>query len=129
MFFAYGQERMIDEGRFMAKQASRSGALIHFHQYNALPHIFATFMNIPQTIHLLTGWANFCRACVEEPEAIGSSKYYIHKPLAASPHFETTIRDVGDGTGYTDLEYDEVLKLMNTNKKKYKIIGDPKSSL
>ncbi|KAF5877910.1 putative lipase esterase protein [Botrytis fragariae] len=127
MFFAYGQERMLDEGRFMAKQAFKAGASVQLHQYNALPHIFAFIAQIPQTAHLFTQWAQFCRMCVEEPQKIDSSRYYIHEPVAGPPGFKTIPRDVGDGKEFTDLEYEEVLKLMDGNKKKMKVWNGPKT--
>ncbi|KAJ8070670.1 hypothetical protein OCU04_001041 [Sclerotinia nivalis] len=126
IFFAYGQERMLDEGRFMAKQAFKAGALVQFHQYNALPHIFAFFAEIPQTAHLFTQWAKFCRACVEEPQAISSSRYCVYEPVADPPGFKTILRDIGDGMGFTDLEYGEVLKLTDGKKKKMKAWNGPK---
>lgn len=129
LFFAYGQERLIDEGKFMAKQASRAGAKVQFHQYNALPHIFAYFCDIPQTTHLFSSWANFCRTCVENPKAIESNQYYIYEPVGAAPFFKATARDIGDGLGFTDLEYDRVLALMDAKKKTFKIWTGSRPSL
>ncbi|KAF7906835.1 hypothetical protein EAF00_001113 [Botryotinia globosa] len=131
MFFAYGQERMLDEGRFMAKQAFKAGASVQLHQYNALPHIFAFIAQIPQTAHPFTQWAQLCRMCVEEPQNIDSSRYYVHESVAGPPGFKTVLRDIGDGREFTDLEYEEVLKFMDENKKKMKVWNGPrtKSSL
>ncbi|KAM0189880.1 hypothetical protein ACHAPC_002982 [Botrytis cinerea] len=127
MFFAYGQERMLDEGRFMAKQAFKAGASIQFHQYNALPHIFAFIAQIPQSAHLFTQWAQFCRKCVEEPHKIDSSRYYVHEPVMGPPGFKTILRDISDEKQFTDLEYEEVLKLMDGNKTKMKVWNGPKT--
>ncbi|TGO49411.1 hypothetical protein BOTNAR_0432g00020 [Botryotinia narcissicola] len=127
LFFAYGQERMIDEGRFMSKQAFKAGASVQFHQYNALPHIFAFIAQLPQTAHLFTQWAQFCRMCVEEPQNVDSSRYYVHKPVAGTPGFKTILRDIGDGKEFTDLEYEEVLKLMDGNKTNMKVWNGPKT--
>ncbi|KAF7920234.1 uncharacterized protein EAE97_011575 [Botrytis byssoidea] len=121
LFFAYGQERMVEEGRFTAKQAFKAGASVKFHQYNALTHIFVFIVQLAQTAHLFTQWAQFCRMCVEEPQNVDSSRYYIQKPVAGTPGFKIILRDIGDGKEFTDLEYEEVLKLMDENEMNMKV--------
>jgi len=128
LFFAYGQERMLDEGSFMAKQAFRAGTSVQFHQYNALPHIFAFFAEIPQATHLFTQWAKFCRECVEDPKAITSSRYYVYEPITDSPGFKAVPRDIGDGSGFTNLEYGQVLKMIDERKKRMQDWNGPKRS-
>ncbi|PQE20483.1 hypothetical protein CJF30_00001806 [Rutstroemia sp. NJR-2017a BBW] len=120
LFFAYGQECMLDEGAFMAKQAFRAGASVQFHQYNALAHIFAFFAQIPQAAHLFTQWAKFCQDCVEDPKAVVSSEYSVYEPMTASQGFKSVPRDIGDGSGFTNLAYGEVLKMMDEKKRKMK---------
>ncbi|KAF4636422.1 hypothetical protein G7Y89_g1668 [Cudoniella acicularis] len=51
--------------------------------YNALPHIFAfLFPSLPQSVHMLSQWAEFCRVCVEEPEKLArnNNRYKIYEP-------------------------------------------------
>jgi len=115
LFFAYGQERLLDSGKFTAKQASNTGVSVHFHQYNALPHIFPLlFPHLPQSKHMLTQWANFCRLCVEDTAAVNSSKYCIYEPT--SSYFKTLSYDIVNRNSFSDLKYTEVMKLIDEAK-------------
>ncbi|KAF7922668.1 hypothetical protein EAE99_007245 [Botrytis elliptica] len=120
LFLAYGQEKMLEEGQFMAKQAFRAGATVHLHQYNALPHIFASFAKIPQTDHLFAQWAKFIRACVEDRQTISKSQYIIYEPIDEAPGFKPIPREIGDGSGLSKFEYNEVVKRMEAKKNKMK---------
>jgi hypothetical protein len=128
LFFAYGQECMLDEGSFMAKQAFRAGASVQFHQYNALPHIFAFFAQIPQAAHLFAQWAKFCRDCVETPKAMVSSRYKVYEPITDSPGFKAVPHDIGDGSGFNNLAYGQVLEMIDEKKKEMKVWNGPKRS-
>jgi hypothetical protein len=119
---------MLDEGSFMAKQAFRAGASVQFHQYNALPHIFAFFAEIPQAAHLFTQWAKFCQDCVENPKALTASHYIVYEPITDPPGFKAVPRDIGDGSGFTDLEYGQVLEMIGGRRKKMKNWNGPKRS-
>jgi hypothetical protein len=119
---------MLDEGSFMAKQAFRAGASVQFHQYNALPHIFAFFAQIPQAAHLFAQWAKFCRDCVETPKAMVSSRYKVYEPITDSPGFKAVPHDIGDGSGFNNLAYGQVLEMIDEKKKEMKVWNGPKRS-
>ena len=64
---------MADEGKFIAQRAAQSAVPVVWEQYGAMPHCFAQlppFNRFPQTQKVFAKWADFCRACVEDPRAI-----------------------------------------------------------
>lgn len=114
----------------MAKQATAAGAAVLFHQYNGLPHTFGNiFPELAQSRHLFGEWGAFCRICVEEPELFASSKYYIHEPVLDDFKFKTVMLEVGDGKGFTDMGYEEVLRLIEAKKRTLKVWGGPKRKM
>lgn len=71
MFFAYGQEKLTDEGIFMAKRAMAAGTVVQFSQYDALPHIFPLlFPKLEQSRHVMEAWGEFSRLVVESPGSL-----------------------------------------------------------
>ena len=64
---------MADEGKFIAQRASQRAVPVVWEQYGAMPHIFALqppLNRLPQSQTIFRKWADFCRACVEQPKAI-----------------------------------------------------------
>ena len=88
-FFAYGQERLLDDRRFVAHRAAADGATVNLHQYNGLPHICALlFPTLAQSRHMVSQWAEFCRVCVEEPDKLllvdsraNKNRYVVYEPV------------------------------------------------
>ena len=60
---------MADEGKFMAQHA----VPVVWEQYGAMPPCFGLLPplnTLPQAQKAFGKWADFCRACVEQPKAI-----------------------------------------------------------
>jgi acetyl esterase/lipase len=68
MFFAYGEEYLGQEGRFVAQRAAEDGVMVEFHHYRRLFHVFPLmYPKLPQSKHCLEEMARFCSACVHTP--------------------------------------------------------------
>lgn len=64
---------MVDEGKFIAQRAAQRGVSVVWEQYGAVPHRFAVqplLNRLPHSQKVFEKWADFCRACVEQPKAI-----------------------------------------------------------
>ena len=62
MWFAYGQEQILDAGRVIAQTAFHQGVSIAFQEYEAMPHAFPLWhRNSPQTRKFWIDWATACR--------------------------------------------------------------------
>jgi len=71
MFFAYGEEYLGNEGRFVAKKAVEEGVIVEFHHYQRLSHVFPLmYPKLPQSEHCLKSVAGFCSACVNNPHSL-----------------------------------------------------------
>lgn len=114
MWFAYGEEQLVDDGRMIAGQVLDCGGTVQFAEYEGLPHIFAfLFPAIPQSAHLIGSWADFCLQCAQNPNKIES----------ISIRYEATDRNlVGKKIErLTDLDEETVRSLMQEKKKQYKV--------
>jgi hypothetical protein len=73
MFFTCGQEKLTDEAYYLAQKAAEAGTVVHFSQYDALPHNFAHFFpKLPQSKHVLRQLGLFCHDVVKSHEGLGS---------------------------------------------------------
>ena len=121
MFFAYGEERLLDAGRRVAKLASEGGAVVHFHQYDQLPHVFGLlFPKIPQSQHVLAEWAKFCHTCVHEPKSLGS-KNVRYKVTGEG------FREVDNGA-FSALPYETAMELMRKEQAQRRGWNGPKQA-
>ena len=65
MWFACGQEQMIDESSLIAQEAARQGVSVQWTEYVEMPHLFAfRFPGFPQSSHVFKSWTDFIKACV-----------------------------------------------------------------
>ncbi|PVH91938.1 alpha/beta-hydrolase [Periconia macrospinosa] len=65
MWFACGQEQMVDDSSFIAQEAARQGVSVQWTEYAGMPHLFAfRFPMFPQSMHVFKSWADFIRVCV-----------------------------------------------------------------
>ena len=73
LWLCFGEEMMADEGKFIAQRTAQSAVPVVWEQYGAMPHCFAQLpplSRFPQSQKVFAKWADFCRACVENPKAI-----------------------------------------------------------
>lgn len=63
MFFASGQEMIVDAVKVIAQTAFNQGTTVVFQEYEAMPHIFMwTCAGSPQSEKCWKDWADFCKA-------------------------------------------------------------------
>ena len=99
---------MADEGKFIAQRAAQSAVPVVWEQYGAMPHCFAQLpplYRLPQSQKVFAKWADFCRACVENPKAIETKGTFI----LADDMQERSV-DVKD---LLDLPFEEVRRRMD----------------
>jgi hypothetical protein len=71
MYFASGEEKLIDECYFIATRARKAGTVVQFSQYDRLPHIFPLlFPRLEQSKHVFQEWAKFIVRCVLEKDKL-----------------------------------------------------------
>ncbi len=100
---------MADEGKFIAQRAAQCAVPVIWEQYGAMPHCFVLLpplSRLPQAQNLFAKWADFCRACVEQPKAIKSRGTFT----SADDMQESSV----DVEHQLDLSFDEVKQRMNT---------------
>lgn len=64
---------MADEGKFIAQRAAQRGVPVVWEQYGAMPHCFVLLPPLNRLLQaqkVFEKWADFCKACVEQPSAI-----------------------------------------------------------
>lgn len=99
---------MVDEGKFIAQRAAQCGVPVVWEQYGAMPHIFAIqrpLDRLPHSQKVFEKWADFCRACVEQPKAIKTKGTFT----SADDMQERPV-DVGH---LLDLSFEEVKQRMD----------------
>lgn len=68
MWFAVGEEQLVDSSRAVARRAARDGVNVSWLQFEAMPHCFATLPGLnrsQQAALCFDRWGTFCRECVE----------------------------------------------------------------
>ncbi|KAI4214370.1 MAG: hypothetical protein LQ351_003123 [Letrouitia transgressa] len=61
LWFAYGQEMLADEGRFVASLAAKQGVTVVWEQYEAMPHCFSMIIEQLETARgCFKNWGSFC---------------------------------------------------------------------
>lgn len=66
IYIACGQERTIDCAKIIANQAVRDGVVVHWEEYEGMPHTFMTFFpQWKQSNMCYERWVTFARKCVE----------------------------------------------------------------
>ena len=123
MFFAYGEEKLVDEGNFVAQRASDGGAVVQLNQYNCLPHMFALlFPQLPQSQHMFAEWAKFCQSCVDDPSSLKSMN------LRYEPTDEGFKRvDIGPGP-FSTMSFEAAVEGMRRKQATWKIWTGPKET-
>lgn len=111
LWLCYGDEMMVDEGKFIAQRAVKCAVPVVWEQYGAMPHCFALLPplnRLPQALKAFEKWAGFCRACVERPRAIKTRGTF------------TSVDDMQeksvDVEHQFDLSLEEVKKRMNKDR-------------
>ena len=68
MWFGYGQEMLLDEGKAVACLAAQQDVSVVWEEWEAMPHCFALvfFHALPQAKKCLHDWAKFCTEAVDQ---------------------------------------------------------------
>lgn len=73
LWFGYGQEMLVDEGRAVARRAARQRVSVVWDEWEAMPHCFAQMLqHLPAGRKCYARWAGFCEQVVERGGASGS---------------------------------------------------------
>ena len=60
MFFCYGEEMLLDEGKVVAQRMARNGTPVRFEGYEAMPHVFAPmFVGSPVSERCYNAWGEW----------------------------------------------------------------------
>lgn len=68
IWFACGQEHVLDSNRVIARRASKQGVKVMWEEYKRMPHVFPQLPRMeatPQAVKCLTGWSDFIIQCTE----------------------------------------------------------------
>jgi acetyl esterase/lipase len=72
MFFASGQEMILDAVKVIAQTTFNQGTSVIFEEYEAMPHIFLwSCAGSPQSEKCWNDWANFCKA-IQQGKVVAS---------------------------------------------------------
>ena len=74
MWFAVGEEQLIDSSKAIARRAARDGVDVTWTEFEAMPHCFATLPGLnrsKQANICFEQWGRFCRGCVDGNRAVG----------------------------------------------------------
>ena len=67
LWFGYGQELLLDEGKAVAARAARQGVRVEWDEWEAMPHCFAQLLvGLEASKRFYSLWARFCAKVVEE---------------------------------------------------------------
>ena len=119
MWFASGQEQIVDGVKLIAQTAFSQGVTTVLQEYGAMPHIFMwRFAESPQARKCWTDWANACKA-LAEGRIIHSSAVFV-EPNGLAP------REL-DPAHLTSLSTDTALDLMKMASRKFKVFDGPRT--
>ena len=69
MWFAMGQERILDAAKIVAQTAARDGVPVLWNEYERMPHCWISFVpRMPHTTHCYRAWGEACRKLGEGQE-------------------------------------------------------------
>jgi acetyl esterase/lipase len=66
LWFSYGEEALLDDGKMLAARAARQGVPVVWEEWEAMPHVFAQILtDHPAGKQCFDHWAAFCTTVVE----------------------------------------------------------------
>ena len=77
MWFACGEESVVDGCMVLASRAAEQRVSVFFEKFEGMPHIFPFLpglRQLPQVKRCLKDWGDFCCNCVVEPDLLKGSK-------------------------------------------------------
>ena len=77
IWFACGEESVLDGCKVVARRAAEQSVHVSWEEYLGMPHIFPMLPGLgqrPQVKRCLREWAHFCQKCVVQPGEIGASR-------------------------------------------------------
>ncbi|MCJ1391462.1 hypothetical protein MMC18_004326 [Xylographa bjoerkii] len=108
MWLSYGEEMLVDEGKFIAQRAADQGVTVLFEEYEAMPHNFPVLPvlnKLWQSERCYKAWASFCTACMKDKGSLSTRAVFLE---ASSGKEERELRV----ESLVTLSYDEVKKRM-----------------
>lgn len=113
LWFGYGQEMTLDEGRAVATRAARQGVSVVWEEWEAMPHCFVTMLqHLPAGQKCIAQWAAFCEQVVGKGGTGGIDTARVQTKgtwYAAKTGKEEPV-DVKSFEGLSD---DEIMQRMN----------------
>lgn len=100
----------MDESKFIAQRATQFAVPVIWEQFGAMPHCFVLLpplSRLPQAQKLFAKWADFCRACVEQPKTIKTRGTFT----SADDDMQERSVNIED---QVTLSFEEVKQRMNT---------------
>ena len=100
MWFAVGEEQLIDSSKAVARRAARDGVNVTWMQFEAMPHCFSTLPGLnrsKQAEMCFERWGEFCRNCLEANEKMEQNVKAV----------TITFKDAEEGPLELDSEMDE----------------------
>lgn len=121
IWLGYGQEMLLDDGKFVAAQAAKQGVSVVWEQWEAMPHCFAFILEgIPQTHRFFKDWAAFCSRVVEQRgEGINTQGMWF--AAKGGREAEVNVQALGDISG-------EEIRLIMKKARKLKQIEEEANS-
>lgn len=117
MFISCGEERVADANIIIAKRARSQGVCVRFEQFEAMPHLFMLLLaNTPHAERYYSGWADFCKMCVERPHKLRSEETLVEVE---------TLNERSIDLDNFSLSYDSALALMNAAKDAGRVWNGP----
>jgi len=111
LYIETGTELLSDEGKYVAMKAAKAGVLVVFEEYEAMPHCFAMiFGSSPGARRFFSGWSEFIKAAVEEPQVLQTKGTLIKAKTIEEKNL--------DVTSLIDFTHDEVSSRMKERSKK-----------
>ena len=67
LWFCYGEEALLDDGKMLAARAAQQDVKVMWEEWEAMPHVFAQILiYLPAARKCFENWATFCTTVVEQ---------------------------------------------------------------
>jgi acetyl esterase/lipase len=84
LWFASGQEMIVDAAKLIAQTAFSHGTTVIFQEYESMPHIFMTqFLDSPQSRKCWNDWAEVCKSLINDDAITSKAEFIKAKGLQA----------------------------------------------
>lgn len=114
LWFGYGQEMLVDEGRAVAARAAKQGVSVVWDEWEAMPHCFMQVLqHLPAAQKCKTQWVSFCEQVVRNSgvEGINAAKVQTKGTWYAAKTGKEKPVDLRSFAGLSD---DKIMQRMKT---------------